>query len=173
MDKRSAVWEHFEPMLKDEKVVKGKCIYCATSIGAESKKHGTSSMRNHVLNCSKNPTDKSSRQQLLTFEPAPNASATASESNMGVMGTWKFDQDFVRNALAKMIATDELPIRFVEGEGFRKFMSVACPRFKFPYRWTCTRDISNIFVEERQKLKSFFKSNCQRVCLTTDSWTSI
>ena len=72
-----------------------------------------------------------------------------------------------------MIATNELPIRFVEEEGFRKFMSVACPRFKFPSRWTCTKDIFNIFVEERHKLKFFFKSNCQRVFLTTDSWTSI
>ena len=62
MDKRSAVWEHFEPVLKDGIVVKGKCIYYATSVGAESKKHESSSMRNHVLNCSKNPTDKSSRQ---------------------------------------------------------------------------------------------------------------
>ena len=87
MDKRSVVWEHFEPVLKDGIVVKGKCIYYATSVGAEFKKYGTSSMRNHVLNCSKNPTDKSSRQQLLTFEPAPNASAAASESNIGVMGT--------------------------------------------------------------------------------------
>ena len=108
----------------------------------------------------KNPTDKSSRQQLLTFEPVPNASTTTSESNMGVMGTWKFDQDLIRNALAKMITTDELPIRFVEGKGFRKFMTVVCPRFKFPSRWTCTRDIFNTFVEKRQKLKFFFKSNC-------------
>ena len=91
-------------------------------------------MRNHVLNFSKNSADKSSRQQFLTFEPAPNASATAFESNMGVIGTWKFDYDLIRNALAKMIATDELPIRFVEGEGFSKFMSVACPHFKFPSR---------------------------------------
>ena len=52
-------------------------------------------------------------------------------------------------------------------------MSVACPRFKFPSKWTCTRNIFNIFVKERQKLKFFFKSNCQRVCLTTDSQTSI
>ena len=111
----------------------------------------------------KNPTDKSSRQQLLTFEPVPNASTTTSESNMGVMGTWKFDQDLIRNALAKMIAIDKLLIRFVEGEGFRKFMSVACPHFKFPSRWSYTRDIFNIFIKERHKLKFFFKYNCQIV----------
>ena len=45
---------------------------------------------------------------------------------MGVMGTWKFDQDLIRSALAKMIALDELPIRFVEGDEFRNLMSVAC-----------------------------------------------
>ena len=48
------------------------------------------------------------------------------------MGAWKFNQDLIRTALAKMIASDELPIRFVEGDGFKKFMSVACPRFKIP-----------------------------------------
>ena len=92
---------------------------------------------------------------------------------MGVMGTWKFDQDLIRSALAKMIALDELPIRFVEGDGFRNLMSIACPRFKIPSRWTVSRDIFNIFVEERLNLKKIFKSNCQRVCLTTDTWTSI
>ena len=72
-----------------------------------------------------------------------------------------------------MIASDELPIRFVEGDGFTNLMSVACPRFKIPSRWIVSRDIFNIFVEERLNLKKNFKSNCQRVCLTTDTWTSI
>ena len=62
MDKRSAAWEHFEPVFKDGKVVKSKCTYYAATVGVESKKHGTSSMRNHVLNCSKNSADKSSKQ---------------------------------------------------------------------------------------------------------------
>ena len=61
MDKRSAAWDHFEPVKKDKKVVKGKCIYCVTAVSAESKKYGTSSLRNHMLNCTKNPTDKSIR----------------------------------------------------------------------------------------------------------------
>ena len=75
--------------------------------------------------------------------------------------------------LAKMIASDELPIRFVKGDGFRNLMSVACPRFKIPSRWTVSRDIFNIYVEERHKLKEFFKTECQIVCLTTDTWTSV
>ena len=125
------------------------------------------------MKCTKNPKPKASRQKLLTFEPASNVSTSDGGPNMGVMGTWKFDQDLIRSALAKMIALDELPIRFVEGDGFRNLMSVACPRFKIPSRWTVSRDIFNIFVEERLNLKKNFKSNCQRVCLTTDTWTSI
>ena len=87
------------------------------------------------------------------------------------MGTWKFDQELIRNALAKMIACDELAIRFVEGEGFKNFLNVVCPLFKLPSRWTVSRDIFNIFVEKRMKLKNFLKTNSSRLCLTTDSWT--
>ena len=74
--------------------------------------------------------------------------------------------------LAKMIASDKLLVRFVEGDEFRNLMSVACPRFKIPSRWTISRDIFNIYVEEILNLKKKIKLNCQRVCLTTNSWTS-
>ena len=88
---------------------------------------------------------------------------------MEVMGAWKFNQDLIRTALAKMIASDELSVRFLEGEGFRNLMNLACPRFKIPSKWIVSKDIFNIYVEERIKLKTFFKSNYQRVCLTIDS----
>ena len=72
-----------------------------------------------------------------------------------------------------MVITDELPFKFVEGSGFNKFMSAACPRFKIPSRWTISRDCHNIFVSERLKLKNFMKEHCQRNSITTNSWTSI
>ena len=71
-----------------------------------------------------------------------------------------------------MIIEDELPFAFGEKPGFKKFMSKACPRFQAPSRRTCTRDIVSQFFREKTKLKSFFKDSCQRVCLTTDCWTS-
>ena len=52
-------------------------------------------------------------------------------------------------------------------------MTACCPRFKIPYRSTVTRDCLKTYFEERLKLKTFLKEHCQRVCLTTDSWTSI
>ena len=147
---------------------KAKCIYCAITIFCHSKIHGTSSLRNHMLAYKKNPHSKYTRQALLTFKLDVEAS-----ENVGLFEAWKFDQDQIRAALSKMIIIDELPFKFVEGEGFKQFVVVVCPRFKIPSRWTVSRDCFNSYIEERVKLKNYFKSHSNRVCLTTDSWTSI
>ena len=56
----------------------------------------------------------------------------------------------------------------MEGDGFKRFMAIASHRFKIP-----SRDLYSHFVDERSKLKLFFKEYCQRMSLTADSWTSI
>ncbi|KAL1148934.1 hypothetical protein V6Z11_A10G158800 [Gossypium hirsutum] len=61
---------------------------------------------------------------------------------------------------------------FVESEGFKKFLFVACPRFHIPSRTTMTRDVYQLYLNERVKIKQLLKSSCSRVCLTTDTWTS-
>ena len=104
------------------------------------------------------------RQTLLIFQPVGSI-----EREGVVVGAWEFDQDAIRNFIAKMITLDELPIRFVEYEGFRNLISTVCPHFKIPSRWTMSRDIFNIYIEERLKLKEFFKIDCQRVYLTTNT----
>jgi hypothetical protein len=71
-----------------------------------------------------------------------------------------------------MVIEDEQPFCFGEKSGLRKFMAKACPRFQLPSRRTCTRDIVRCYFQEKAKLKKFFKDSCQRVCLTTDCWTS-
>ncbi|XP_019164427.1 PREDICTED: zinc finger BED domain-containing protein RICESLEEPER 2-like [Ipomoea nil] len=95
------------------------------------------------------------------------------EAPGGVLGTWVFNQDAIRSALCEMIIIDELPFRFVEGQGFKRFILVACPRFLIPSRWTISRDIYQIFLDERLNLKKFFRVGTQRVSLTTDTWTSV
>lgn len=72
-----------------------------------------------------------------------------------------------------MIVIDELPFKFVESEGFKKFMFVACPRFHIPSRTTMTRDVYQLYLDERVKIKQLLRSSCSRVCLTTDTWTSL
>ncbi|KAL1112855.1 hypothetical protein V6Z11_D02G153700 [Gossypium hirsutum] len=72
-----------------------------------------------------------------------------------------------------MIVIDELPFKFVESECFKKFMFVACPRFHIPSRTTMTRDVYQLYLDERIKIKQLLRSSCSRVCLTTDTWTSL
>ena len=94
---------------------------------------------------------------------------------LGVLGTWKFDNESIRTALSNMIIVDELPFKFVEGEGFKNFINISCPRFKIPSRWTVSRDCYNAYLDAHLKLKTVFMNHCQsqRVSITTDSWTSI
>ena len=72
-----------------------------------------------------------------------------------------------------MIIVDELPFKFVEGERFRDLFAVTCPRFHIPSKRNVTRDCYDLYVFEKDKLKSFIKQTYQRVCLTIDTWTSI
>lgn len=72
-----------------------------------------------------------------------------------------------------MIIVDELPFRFVEGEGFQDFMKIVEPRFSTPSRYTVMRDSIKLFMSENEKLKEMFLTTDARVCLTADSWTSI
>ncbi|XP_012568912.1 zinc finger BED domain-containing protein RICESLEEPER 2-like [Cicer arietinum] len=47
------------------------------------------------------------------------------------------------------------------------------PQFIIPSRRTVARDSFQLFMEEKVRSKAFFKSDCNRVALTIDYWTSI
>jgi hypothetical protein len=87
-------------------------------------------------------------------------------------GTWQYNEKEIREAFARMIVVDELSFIFSEKEGFRFFMSKACPRFIVPSRTTMYRDVMALYKSEKAKLKKYFIDSRQTVCLTTDCWTS-
>ncbi|KAG8661312.1 hypothetical protein MANES_02G223166v8 [Manihot esculenta] len=167
---RSEVWDHFTKFVSDEGELKGKCNYCKKDFCCDPKRNGTTALRNHLNSCKKHPHFIETRQAQLSLQK--NASDN-DVNDLGTLTTWKYDDNAIRKALVHMIIIEELPFRFVEGEGFRSFMTAICPRFRIPSRWTISRDCYDLFIEERSKLKSFFKNNCQRVSLTTDTWTSL
>ncbi|RYR58635.1 hypothetical protein Ahy_A05g024498 [Arachis hypogaea] len=82
-----------------------------------------------------------------------------------------FDAEMCRKALARMIIVDEIPFKFVEGEGFRFYMSIVQPRFPLPRRITIPKDCWNLYISEKNRLKTVFKQPNQSICLTTDCWT--
>ncbi|XP_030964134.1 zinc finger BED domain-containing protein RICESLEEPER 2-like [Quercus lobata] len=85
-----------------------------------------------------------------------------------------FSVEASRKALAEMIIIDELPFRCVEGYGFKKYVTTLQPKLRvkdIPSRQTVARDVIGIYNSEREKLRKSLKG-C-RVCLTTDTWTSL
>ncbi|XP_050919470.1 zinc finger BED domain-containing protein RICESLEEPER 2-like [Lathyrus oleraceus] len=73
-------------------------------------------------------------------------------------------------------------VRFVKSSPHRatkfkeciEFAGITSSSIKYvAFRRTVARDCFQLHLDEKQKLKAFFKSDCNRVALTTDYWTSI
>ncbi|KAL5568737.1 hypothetical protein UlMin_025312 [Ulmus minor] len=145
----STVWDHFTKIEGgDPKNRRCKCNYCGKDYAYDPKKVGTSSLWGHLNNqCKKNPYRVDEKKQKL--------------------------KDDCRKSLARMVVLDELSFRFVEGEGFKNFVQTLQPKFVPPFRVTISRDIFRLFLDERSKLKKELVRDGQRICLTTDCWTSI
>ncbi|KAG8503324.1 hypothetical protein CXB51_001365 [Gossypium anomalum] len=165
---RSEVWSHFTKIINSEGASKAKCNYCQKEFCCDVKKNGTGSLKYHIGSCKKNPSNVVDPSQGQLVLPRKGV-----EGGEGHLSTWRFDQEACRKGLAQMIVIDELPFKFVESEGFKKFMFVACPRFHIPSRTTMTRDVYQLYLDERVKIKQLLRSSCSRVCLTTDTWTSL
>lgn len=85
----------------------------------DSKKQGTSHVHSHLAICKRRV--KGSTQAELVFGVGSDA-----------LGTWKFNQENGRKALALMVVEDELPFIFVEAKVFNHFTFVIYLRFKVP-----------------------------------------
>ncbi|XP_038719383.1 uncharacterized protein LOC120012158 isoform X1 [Tripterygium wilfordii] len=141
---RSEVWEHFT---RDIEKQKSTCNHCKKVFCSDSKANGTSSLKYHLKSCMKFSNASDPRQQELHFQHADG------RHGEGNLVPWKFDQQAIRMAIARMVIIDELPFKFVDGEGFKQFMNIACPRFIMPSRWTTARDIIECHDSEKLKLK--------------------
>lgn len=162
---RSKRWQGYERYKDPETGVQmAKCLTCSILLRAPSTA-GTSVLVNHRKSCAKKHGVGSSNQKELV----PMIGAAGERS----LSMHKFDANAIRLALVKMIIMDELPFKFVLGMGFKQFMAIACPRFVIPSRWTIQRDCYQLFLDESKRLKSFFRKSPVRICLTTDTWTSM
>ena len=130
---------------------------------------GQKNIKNHWNVCAANPIAPinlaKGKQLELVFDPL--------HEGEGRLKGWTFNSKEVRVALVFMIIIDELPFRFVEKLGFKHFMSIACPKFQIPHRTTIARDCLQLYNSEKEKLSDLLRCTTQRVCCTTDTWTSI
>lgn len=68
-----------------------------------------------------------------------------------------------------MIIKDELHFRFLEAKGLLEFMASYYQKFDVPSWKTVTRDILQLFENEKMMLKNVFSANRQRLCITIDT----
>lgn len=145
---------------------KAKCNFCDKELFCDPYKNGTASLRAHVNSCKSHPRAVETTQAQLSLQPGEKRGDVS-------LNSWKFDQETCRKDLARMIVIDELPFKFVKGEGFKVFMAMVCPRFIIPSRWMVARDCVDLYTVEKVSLKILLNKSSQIVCLTTDTWTSI
>ncbi|RYR19682.1 hypothetical protein Ahy_B03g064550 isoform B [Arachis hypogaea] len=149
---RSWTWEHFtkDPKSKPS-YPRAKCDWCGASYACDSHRNGTTNMRYHLLNqCKKFPRDS----VTLVKQSLPSNKKKEGE---GVFTAVTFDDEMCRKALARMIIVDELPFKFIEGEGSRFYMSIVQPIFSLPGRITVAKDCWNLYISEKNRLKTVFK----------------
>nr|XP_009782790.1 PREDICTED: uncharacterized protein LOC104231482 [Nicotiana sylvestris] len=164
MQPRSDVWNHFDKF-EVNGVDKARCIYSKQAYDANSPRNGTTGLKNHLTRCKEYPPniDKDKSQTKIYFQSCQNDGGSL----------WKFDQEVVRRVLIEMIVIDELPFSFVENEGFMKFMRITQPLFRLPSRRTITRDCYEVYDELNQNQRRSFREAQPKICLTTDTWTSL
>ena len=60
-----------------------------------------------------------------------------------------------RRAITKMIIIGELPLSFTDNKRFRHFCSVAIPQFVMSSQRTISRDVMELFLEEKANVEEF------------------
>uniref|UniRef100_A0ACD5WTF9 Uncharacterized protein n=1 Tax=Avena sativa TaxID=4498 RepID=A0ACD5WTF9_AVESA len=150
----SDVWDYFTHLETEDGPV-AVCGFCGQVYQCDRSFQGTGTLWSHLqYRCPSCPfTDHEKRRKLSSQD------------------VHLFSQEDCRRALAKMIIMDEYPFSVVEGEGFIAYSKTLQPQFEPPSRYTVARDCLNLYLEEKAKLKDILRH--QRVCLTTDTWTSI
>lgn len=166
------VWDHFTRLdCEHGENPRAACNYCGMDYACDPKVNGTKLMLTHIESqCKEYPLRQDENQTTtLGFEPKRE---TVDGETIGDLVAASFSVDACRKALAEMIIIDELPFKFVEGEGFKRFMCVVQPMWlTIPSRITIANDCKSIFVREKAALKNALRG--QRICLTTDTWTSV
>ncbi|XP_050890361.1 zinc finger BED domain-containing protein RICESLEEPER 1-like [Lathyrus oleraceus] len=162
--KTSTVLEEFN-ILPDEPEPIAACKHCHKRYRCDPKTHGTSNMLAHSKVCYKNPA-------LLLKDPN-QTNLVSGEGGFLVPTSQRFNAAACRKAINTFVILDEHSFRVVEGVGFKQMCKQLQPQMAIPTRRTVARDCFQLYLAEKSRLKAFFKSDCTRVALTTDCWTSI
>lgn len=157
---RSKVWEHYTRTVENND--KCKCHYCGRIMSCATTS-GTSNLLKHLETCKQHIAWKQSRA------PTEDQTQGVLDVEGGELKVAKISIDVFKEACNEMLVLGELPLAFIEGLAFKHF----CDRLKIytPHsRRTATREIVEMFVEKKARMRKLLNANKQRVSLTTDIW---
>nr|XP_043616011.1 zinc finger BED domain-containing protein RICESLEEPER 2-like [Erigeron canadensis] len=132
---------------------------------------GTSTLWTHARKCEFNPHNKEGNTQTRLMINKTKDDETG-QTKVDLQAV-RFIPEKGKRAVAEMIIIDELPLSFVENEGFRRLMKVCQPALHIVSRTTIKKDCYELYLEQKAILKEQLKKSPLRVCLTTDTWTSL
>ncbi|KAH9780518.1 BED-type domain-containing protein [Citrus sinensis] len=155
----SRAWDHFTRRTINGEM-KAVCNHCGKGFAGQQSS-GTSHLLNHIDRCPK---------QIQESAPAPASSP--SQASKVYKKKDAFDKALARQKIARMIIMHELPLRFVEYEGFRDLMSFVQPLLGKICRNTVKREVFKLFDFEKAKTMALLEDITSKVSITTDMWTS-
>ncbi|KAK3221760.1 hypothetical protein Dsin_008785 [Dipteronia sinensis] len=170
-------WNHFTKYQENGRI-RAQCKYCPKNYVCDSNTNRTTNMNKHIENQCKNYHAKLAatdpKQKCFVKQAHITSFTTSSKEGCGSsLGFGIFNKEDTRKTLAEMLIVDELPFRFVEKRGFHKFCHVGMPMFDVLSRIIIGRDILQMYIDMKTFLMKQFRESKVRICLTTDTWTSI
>jgi hypothetical protein len=157
----SAIWENFDAIRdKEGEKLKAKCMLCGTVYLAPNT-YGTENLKRHMDNCPRRNT-RDVGQMLLS-----RSQGSLSVSN------FKFCPKRFRELLVALVIKHDLPFRYVEYEGIREIIKYLHSDAPLISRNTLKADLKNLQMTEKQKVKFMLNGCPDRICLTSDLWTSL
>ncbi|KAL9426799.1 hypothetical protein AB3S75_033559 [Citrus x aurantiifolia] len=169
----SKAWDHFTRRTINGEM-KAVCNHCGKGFAGQQSS-GTSHLLNHIDRYPK-------RMQESAPAPAPASSPSqaskvykkkdAETSVISAFDPTAFDKSLARQKIARMIIMHELPLRFVEYEGFRDLMSFVQPLLGKICRNTVKKKFFKLFDFEKAKTMALLGDITSKVSITTNMWTS-
>jgi hypothetical protein len=119
----------------------------------------------HNKICQKNPENRRNDPRQTNL--------VSGEGGFSVPQSQRFNAKECKKAIALFVLTDEHAFRVVEGDEFKQLCRKLQRQLIVASRRTIARDCYQLYLTEKLNLKTFFKTDCIRVALTTNCWTSI
>ncbi|KAH0652784.1 hypothetical protein KY289_030462 [Solanum tuberosum] len=161
---KSSVWRYFKKISRNKnEVKKAICRGCKEPYRVGStprpngKNYGTSHLKRHLIKRKKVKFSNLSQMYM---------------DQQGNIQSRKIDQLISREKLAEAIIEHDLPYSFVEYKKIRAWADYVYPELVMPSRNTSVVDVQKVYFREKEKLKQVLAKIPNRVCLTSDCWTT-